>query len=314
MRARWPALATTALTLLTLLHASHALSVCITSDTINGTQEDLSFLRNLSAKLLEKATKYGLRIDRMYVSYSGPSREYVFHVPEPGEMVRVGRYDRVGEVPRGFWVCRRYGLDTLIWIAGRDGSSYYELKRRLLSPDCPVKYVVYVNVSPRYLVTDDPNEPGFRSVRCYWDGPSRIWYPYYYLRLLGVEVVNVKDACPEYARFTDLARTVDRLADAILRALRRAVQHGAISTWPPELVATARALLSRLEGERPPEVDPSRLADHVRLIDPARIDDREVKRALERARSAPVNVIYGLLPLLALAGRPGGVARSRARG
>ncbi len=302
---------TTLAALMVAVSGSHALSVCITSDTINGYRSDVAFLRELATGLLEKAREHGVRIDRLYVSYSGRGQEYVFYVPRPGEMVLIGKYPRVGEVPRGFWVCRRYDLNALIWIAGRDGSSYYELKRRLLRSGSPVRYVVYVNVSPRYLVADDPSKPGFLSVLGYWDGPCRIWYPYYYLRLLGVEVVNVKDVCPWYSRFVELNSTVPHLVDAILRALRRALQHGVISSRPPWVVDAVETILGELEGPEPPAIDPSQLSAAVRLIE---ADEGGPASRRDRARSAPVNVIYGLLLAGTLAGRPGGVARSRARG
>ncbi len=304
--------------LATVAVGAHGLDVCITSDAINGKTPDLTFLREFAVALCDKAPTHGLRIDRVYVSYSSAGGvEYLYEL-DGGELKRLHRYRRIGEVPRGFRVCSELGLDTLIWIAGRDGSSYYELKRILLTENSTVKYVVYVNVSPNYLVTDDPSLPGYLSVNCYWDGPDKIWYPYYYLKLLGVEVVNVKEVYPAYSDTIQLASLADVLADAVLKALTKAVKHGVISLQPPEIKAEVSRLLSALEGSgSPPPVE--ELLEEVRIpeeVEGTILNDLDrLETDVRASPELPVNIIYILLlPTLRTRERPGGVARSRARG
>ncbi|WP_457620066.1 hypothetical protein [Methanopyrus sp.] len=306
--------------LTTVVIGVHGLDVCITSDAINGSTSDLTFLREFAVALHDKAPSHGLRIDKVYVSYSSANGvEYLYELSD-GKLRMLRRYRRIGEVPRGFRVCSELGLDTLIWIAGRDGSSYYELKRILLTENSTVKYVVYVNVSPKYLVTDDPNLPGYFSVNCYWDGPEKIWYPYYYLKLLGVEVVNVKDVYPTYSSTTQLVSLADVLAEAVLNALARAVEHGVISWKPPEVKAEVSRLLSTLEGPEPPS--PSVLRETVEKYGTPEVVEsilgdlhRNWRTGTRTSRESPVNIIYTLLMLAPwMRGRPGGVARSGARG
>ncbi len=305
----------------TVVIGVHGLNVCITSDAINGSASDLEFLKEFAVALRDNAPSHGLRIDKVYVSYSSANgMEYLYELSD-GKLKMLRQYRRIGEVPRGFRVCSELGLDTLIWIAGRDGSSYYELKRLLLTKNSTVKYVVYVNVSPNYLVTDDPNLPGYVSVNCYWDGPGKIWYPYYYLKLLGVEIVNVKDVCPSYNSTVQLVSLTNVLAESVLDALTRAVKHGVISCKSPKIKAEAARLLSLLEGPEPPS--PSVLRE---MLGKSRALGEIVKSVLRSTkyrgwettgapRESPVNVIYILLTLaLWVWGRPGGVARSRARG
>jgi len=268
--------------LTTIAIGVHGLDVCITSDAINGSTSDLTFLREFAVALRDKAPAHGLRIDRVYVSYSSANGvEYLYELSD-GELKLLQQYRRIGEVPRGFRVCSELGLDTLIWIAGRDGSSYYELKRILLTENSTVKYVVYVNVSPNYLVTDDPSLPGYFSVNCYWNGPDKIWYPYYYLKLLGVEVVNVKDVYPTYSSTTQLVSLADVLAEAVLNALTKAVEHGVISQQPPEVKAEVSRLLSALEGPKPPS--PSALRE---IMEKAGTPEEVVESILENLTAGP---------------------------
>ncbi|WP_456454780.1 hypothetical protein [Methanopyrus sp.] len=317
------AMATVIPLLMTIAIGVQGLDVCITSDAINGSTSDIAFLKEFAVALHDKAPTYGLRIDRIYVSYSSAGgAEYLYELSE-GELKLLQQYRRIGEVPRGFRICSELGLDTLIWIAGRDGSSYYELKRILLTENSTVRHVVYVNVSPDYLVTDDPNLPGYFSVNCYWNGPDKIWYPYYYLKLLGVEVVNVKDVYPAYSSTTQLISLADILADAVLRALTKAVKHGLISQQPPEVKAEVSRLLSALEGPEPPS--PSALEEVMRKGGTPKEVIENVLEDLGKywsgsmdirtPQESPVNIIYTLLTLIPwLRRRPGGVARSRARG
>lgn len=302
---------------------AQGLDVCITSDAINGNTSDLAFLKEFAVALHDKAPIYGLRIDNVYVSYSSANGvEYLYELSD-NELKLLQQYRRIGEVPRGFRVCSELGLDTLIWIAGRDGSSYYELKRILLTENSTVRHVVYVNVSPNYLVTDDPSLPGYFSVNCYWNGPDKIWYPYYYLKLLGVEIVNVKDVYPTYSSTIQLVSLVDILADAALKALTKAVKHELVSQQPPEVKAEISHLLSALEGPEPPS--PSALEEVMRKGGASEEFIESVLEGLRKywsgstgigtSQRSPVNIIYTVLVLtLWVRRRPGGVARSRARG
>ncbi|GEM_PF-4303712 len=228
-------------------------TICVTSDTFNGPSSDVSFLKSYVQDLYEFSGQYGVHIKAIYVNYSAPSTDNVYRYdPETGDLVKLHTYPRIGELPRGFDVADEYHANVLVWIAGRDGSSYYDLKWELLCRNKCVKKVIYINASPKYFVTMNPNKPGYLSVNCYWgDSPPKIWYPYIYLRLMGVYVINVKDVCPWYSSFFDLPTTAEALAIATLEAIKND-KMPVLTFYPPDKKKLVLRILKELEGSQPP--------------------------------------------------------------
>ncbi len=245
-----------ALVLLTTVMPAAAVqevTICVTSDTFNGPSSDVSFLESYVKDLYEFSGQYHVHIRAIYVNYSASDTDNVYRFdPSTGQLVKLHTYPRIGELPRGFDVANEYHANVLVWIAGRDGSSYYDLKWELLCRNHTVRKVIYINASPKYYVTMDPNKPGYLSVNCYWgDSPPKMWYPYIYLRLMGVYVINVKDVCPWYNSFFDLPTTAEALAQATLSAIVRD-NMPVLTFYPPSKRRLVLRILKELEGPQPP--------------------------------------------------------------
>ncbi len=279
--------------------AVDGMTICVTSDTFNGPSSDVSFLKSYVQGLYEFSGQYGVHIKAIYVNYSAPSTDNVYRYdPETGDLVKLHTYPRIGELPRGFDVADEYHANVLVWIAGRDGSSYYDLKWELLYRNKYVKKVIYINASPRYFVTMNPNKPGYLSVNCYWgDSPPKIWYPYIYLRLMGVYVINVKDICPWYSSFLDLPTTAEALAIATLKAIKRD-KMPVLTFYPPDKKNLVLRILKKLERSQPPvnvdelemlldKVEAS-LGNHVSNV---KCKDTSVHKVMEQSECDPYDVV-----------------------